>query len=168
MIDWVLGFLMAAILAAILVGFIVAARGPMPITSTPSVTSSASPSTAPAGNLTAFDRLIDSRLTRQGTLIQEGREWKTTLASDRNTRQLIDQLYALGAAKVYVDSTPRRLPSRQTPPKGQKLYVVLPDSAEQQAACRKAAQDYRVQLGLSPDPLIALPTKKYLVIDPAL
>lgn len=96
--------------------------------------------------MTEADREVAHRISRGSPAVMEGREWKLAFASyDRRkvaSVQLIDKMYAAGAAQVYID-----LVQDATIQEGGKhgrlrLYVDLPLGQSQRNVCLDAARAY--------------------------
>jgi hypothetical protein len=104
-------------------------------------------SSASAANITTdADRQIASRIGRGDPSILEGRDWEMSILFGKKEKPLgalIDQMYIAGAMKVYVDTFGD---GRTDPTAGPaKIYVELPSSTEQRAACFDLAGEFQDQ-----------------------
>jgi len=113
------------------------------------VTAAPTASAASAGpsrgfiRLTAADRAIHYRISTGSPVVLDGRAWEVSPSGSgsKPTASLIDQMYALGVGRVYVDMEGVH-GTTSTPPLPAKLYIELPISAMQRTACENAADAF--------------------------
>jgi hypothetical protein len=114
---------------------------------------------------TVADRKIASRLNKGDLSMVEGQEWKTSIAYDKNAQPaglLIDHLYNAGARKVYVDMFGGRRTGRAF---GPRVYVDLPLTPKERAACFDVAAEFILQNGHSTVSPTTPTTARFLEID---
>jgi hypothetical protein len=116
---------------------------------------------------TTADRQIANRISLGIPVVFEGREWKQMFVLHDSTKpmsDLIDQMYAAGALKVYIDMAED--PAAHMPEHhAAKAYVELPIEGAQRTACAEVARAYRGKDGLAPVFPTAPATGKFLTID---
>jgi hypothetical protein len=166
-VSWMIGFVLALILlpsfrAAVKPTAWSAANAPIPAVAR--FPGGAFPVSAPRGiTPSVLDQLIVQRIYKDGPSLHEGREWAQSISADKSTRALIEQMYAVGATKVYVDVTVIPLRSGKSHTFLQ-IYVDQPSTEAERAACQEVERVFRKENGLQPTIPIAS-TGRFLVID---
>jgi len=135
-------FFMWLILVAFVVSWIANHSQPsaspyIPVSQVPPTISPGTPMTVqPGQNVpTALDELISQRIKQHPFEMQEGFAWCRSGGADDADRKLVNDIYAAGADKVYVD--------------GISLYAQLPGDPAKRAACMKVADAFRQDNGMS-------------------
>jgi hypothetical protein len=117
---------------------------------------------------TSADRQIARRISQGSPIVFEGRQWKQVFFlrnSDKPTSNLIDQMYAAGALKVYIDVVGGQTVEGVAAHPTAEMYVELPVEQVQRAKCSNIALAYRSENGVSSAPPFTPVDGRFLVID---
>ena len=149
MLNWVLDLLLKLLLIAGV--YVAAAAHHLRPAQTPA-NSQSSQQAAPATRISVSqgDTEIRRRIKSDGPLVLSGREWQQncdlTRSSDAMIAKLISQLYAAGAAAVYVDNG-RDLVHQEGEPRESDIFVNLPTGDPARSDCIKLCREYRPGYG---------------------